>query len=192
METSRMMSPRQAALVIAVDRMIYHLAHHWLALVNTVGFVFVLLPALAPCLMAAGHTTAANLIYRAFSLLCHQLPERTFTIFGYPMAYCERDTAIYTGTLMLGLVFALRPARVRPLGLYGAIALSLPMAIDGLTQIAGLRESTSELRVVTGALFSVAIAGLVFPRLNAGFHDICATLETRFTRLVAEGRARPL
>ena len=192
MDASGTMTPRQAALVIAVDRAIYRLARHWLAMVNTVGLVFVLLPALAPCLMATGHPTAARVIYRAFSLLCHQLPERTFTIFGYPMAYCERDTAIYTGILLLGLVFALPRARIRPLGVYGAIALSLPMAIDGLSQLAGLRESTWELRVVTGALFSTAVAGLVFPRLNAGFHDICETLETRFARLVAEGRARPL
>src|ERR1700682_2051648 len=43
------------------------------------------------------------------------------------------------------------------------------MAIDGFTQLFGWRESTWELRVVTGLLFGLASGWLVLPRLDAAF-----------------------
>jgi uncharacterized membrane protein len=87
---------------------------------------------------------------------------------GWKMAFCERDLAIYVGLLLVGLVFArqrdLRPASF---GLY--LVLVLPMAVDGFTQLFGWRESTWQLRVVTGLLFGLASAWLVLPRLDASF-----------------------
>jgi predicted MFS family arabinose efflux permease len=66
------------------------------------------------------------------------------------------------------------------------------MALDGFTQLFGWRESTWELRVVTGSLFALAVAWFVFPRLQRGFGEIQQTVEQRFERLVREGRAAPL
>lgn len=185
-------SPGQQRLIIAVDRVIYHLARHWLAFLNTVGALLVALPLLAPYLAANGHERAAGWIYRAFHLLCHQKPDHSFFLFGHPLAYCQRDTAIYAGVLVLGLLYAVSRRRLPPAGLHGAALLSLPIAIDGLTQLAGLRQSTWELRVLTGTLFAAAVAWVAFPRLNNGFAEIETTLVTRFERLARAGRARPL
>jgi uncharacterized membrane protein len=66
------------------------------------------------------------------------------------------------------------------------------MAIDGFTQLFGWRQSTWELRVITGSIFAVAVAWLMFPRLEIGFREIQQTVEDRFERLVREGRAAPL
>ena len=87
---------------------------------------------------------------------------------GWKMAFCERDLAIYVGLLVVGLLYA-RNRDLKPsgFGLYGA--LILPMAVDGFTQLFGWRESTWELRVVTGLLFGLASAWLVLPRLDASF-----------------------
>lgn len=186
------LSPGQQRLVIAVDRAIYRIARHWLWLANGVGALVVGLPLLAPLLVATGHDRAALWIYRTFNLVCHQQPDRSFTVFGEQMAYCQRDTAIYGGILLLGLLYAGLRKRLRPLSLRGAALLAVPMAVDGFSQLFGLRESTWELRVVTGGLFAVAVAWVVFPRLEAGFAEIQQTLEARFARLVREGRARPL
>ena len=52
--------------------------------------VFVGLPFLAPVFMQFGWRSAGNAIYSLYSLLCHQLPERSFFLFGprftYPLA----------------------------------------------------------------------------------------------------------
>jgi uncharacterized membrane protein len=66
------------------------------------------------------------------------------------------------------------------------------MAIDGFTQLFGWRQSTWELRVITGSLFAVAVAWLIFPRLELGFTEIQQTIEERFDRLAREGRVAPL
>ncbi|MDI3339795.1 MAG: DUF2085 domain-containing protein [Sphaerobacter sp.] len=185
-------APRQERLIIAVDRAMYHVARHWLWLLNGAGALLVLLAILAPLLNAAGHSTAARAIYRIFSLVCHQRPDRSFVLAGEPLAYCQRDAAIYGGLLVAGLLYAPLRQRIRPAGLGVAAALAAPMALDGLTQLVGLRESTAALRVTTGALFALGVAWVVFPRLAEGFAEIEQTLWVRFDRLAREGRARPL
>lgn len=193
MQNSRpTLSPRQEQLVLTVDRGIYHVARHWVWLLNTVGFTFAALPILAPVLASRGFQTPANVIYSVFSLMCHQEPERSFFLFGHQLAYCQRDFAIYTGLLALGLIFPLVRSRVRPMSLWPAILLSIPMALDGFSQLLGLRESTWELRLLTGGLFALAVAGLIFPRLEIGFGEIQTTLVRRFDRLALEGRAKRL
>ncbi len=190
--TIRDRSSREERFILTVDRWIYHVARHWIILLNTVGAIFVLLPLLAPVLMAEGYGTLADMIYRPFHLVCHQLAYRSFHIFGYKMAYCERDFAIYTGLFLLGLVFGLSKRRIRPATIKELVVLSLPIAIDGFTQLFGWRESTWELRVVTGSIFAVAVAWLVYPRLETGFGEIVDMLEARFERLAREGRVAPL
>jgi uncharacterized membrane protein len=192
--TGRVTTPlsRQAHLILAVDRFIYRIARRWLWVANTAGAMMVVPPLLAPILMATGHQTVAGVIYRAFSLVCHQMPERSFFLMGHQVAYCQRDLAIYGGVVALGLLYGLVRYHVRPLRLRWAAVLTLPMAVDGLTQLVGLRESTWELRLLTGLLFALATVWVVFPRLEQGFAEIRAVLEDRFDRLAREGRAQPL
>ncbi|HEX3722245.1 MAG TPA: DUF2085 domain-containing protein, partial [Nitrolancea sp.] len=174
------LSPREERVILAIDRFIYHVSRNWLWLANLVGALFVGLPILAPILQASGHGTLATLIYRPFSLICHQLPQRSFHILGYKMAYCERCFAIYTTTLIVGIAFGRIKKNVRPATLWECALLSVPMAIDGFTQLFGWRQSTWELRVITGSLFAVAVAWLIFPRLELGFTEIQQTIEERF------------
>jgi uncharacterized membrane protein len=92
-----------------------------------------------------------------FRVFCHGIPERCFVLWGVPMPICARCTAIYIG-LFAGLIaFALMPwMREEPLriAMYAAI---IPLAVDGITQLIHLRESTNALRFGTGL-----IAGLTF------------------------------
>ena len=186
------LSPGQERLVVAVDRVVFHLARRWLWLANGVAALFVALPLLAPYLMATGHGGIALWIYRTFHLVCSQIPSHSFFLFGYQMGICERDTAIYGGTLILGLGYSLLGRRIGPLKWRYAFLLSAPMALDGFTQLFGWRQSDWQLRVTTGALFSLAVVWLAFPLLDIGFRGIEQTLRTRFDRLVTQGRARPL
>jgi uncharacterized membrane protein len=200
----------------AIDRFAAWIARHWLAVFNVLVAVFVGLPMLAPILMEAGVTRVANVIYTAYAPTCHQLPERSFFLFGhqhvytaeeleatgalpaglnilqrellrwqgsaetgFKMALCERDIAIYGSILLAGLLFGALRGRLKgrdgklpklPLWLYGV--LLLPIVIDGVTQLFGLRESDWLLRVLTGALFGSATVWLAYPYVEESMTDV--------------------
>ena len=78
---------KQRSLVIGIDRSVYWLSRHWLAVFNTIAFIYVALPILAPVLMNAGLYTPARIIYRVYSPLCHQMTQRSFFLFGDQYAY---------------------------------------------------------------------------------------------------------
>ncbi len=117
------------------------LARHWLALLNTLDGLYLGIAFLAPVLMHFGRERAAMTIYRAYRFVCHQLPFRSWFLFGeraayplteplslealersrdfignaqmgYKVAFCQRDVAIYGAILVGGLLFALLRARV--------------------------------------------------------------------------------
>ena len=184
--------PAATAANMAVDRGVYRAARHWLLGVNALTLAYVTVPLAAPLLRAGGHAGLARPIYAYHGLFCHQRPERSFAVAGEQMACCQRCAAIYLGFFLAGLLFALLRGRLGPLGWRGVVIASLPMAVDGLGQLAGLWESTWPVRVATGVLFALGAAWLALPHLEIGFADMRAQLEARFARLVAQGRAGPL
>jgi uncharacterized membrane protein len=168
---------------------------HWLWVLNLALGLFLGGALAAPVLAALGWRGAADGLYTAYHLTCHQWAFRSFFLFGqqavyteqqladrglnpfgfvggqdtgWKMAFCERDLAIYIGLLAVGLLYA-RRRDLRPSGFVVYGVLILPMAVDGFTQLFGWRESTWELRVATGLLFGLASAWLVLPRLDAAF-----------------------
>jgi uncharacterized membrane protein len=149
---------------------------HWLPTANLALLVFSILPVLAPILVTLGANDLALTIYRGYSLTCHQMPSRSYFIFGQQMADCERNTAIYCAMAGTGLAFAATGRRWRPVSWRGYAALILPMAIDGFTQLSGWRESTWLLRSITGALFGGATVWRAYPMLRDSFAEIDAVL----------------
>jgi uncharacterized membrane protein len=77
------------------DGFTYWLSKHYLALLNLFVGLYVGLAFLAPVLMKAGAETPANLIYRVYGGVCHQLAYRSFFLFGeqavYPRAAAGQD-----------------------------------------------------------------------------------------------------
>jgi uncharacterized membrane protein len=169
------------------------LAKHWLAIANSATAFFLALPFLAPLLLQQGRADLANLIYSAYQVTCHEWPFRAYFLFGpqatyslaelqalgldvfgfrgspelgYKVAFCSRNVAIYAAVLAAGLLYARVGQRLSPLSFMGYAFLIAPMAIDGLTQLVGWRESTWELRTLTGLLFGAASVWLVYPRLD--------------------------
>ncbi|MGH2534552.1 MAG: DUF2085 domain-containing protein [Thermomicrobiales bacterium] len=169
MASAEPMGQGAARVVRVVDAGVAGFVRHWLLAVNAIMAGYVGLAALAPLLRAADYDLLARPIYAAFGLICHQRPERSFHLAGHQMACCERCAAIYGALFLGGLAFALVRARFAPLSLAMLAVLFLPMAVDGLTQVVGLRESTWELRVLTGSLFGFGLVWFVFPHLERGF-----------------------
>lgn len=63
------------------------LKRHYLTLINFALATFLLLPVLAPVFMKTGQTRTADVIYRLYKPLCHQLAFRSFFLFGEQAAY---------------------------------------------------------------------------------------------------------
>lgn len=60
---------------------------YWLLIMNLAAGVFVTMPWLAPLLMQAGQGQAARAIYLVYGTQCHQLPQRSFFLFGEKLMY---------------------------------------------------------------------------------------------------------
>lgn len=89
--TSRPLSSRQRTVVLRLDRAILAFLRHWLLIFNVLWGIFVSLPWLAPILMQTGHDNAARLIYAAYSTQCHQLPQRSYFLFGAQPTYSLKE-----------------------------------------------------------------------------------------------------
>jgi len=92
--------------------------------------------------------------------------------FGYKVALCQRDVAIYGSIFIAGLLYALVRKRVRPIPFKLFMILLTPMAIDGVTQMFGLRTSNWWLRSITGALFGFAAVFLAYPYVQQAMDDV--------------------
>ena len=66
---------------------------HWLFVFNVLWGIFVTLPWLAPVFMASGFTTAGRVIYFIYNFFCHQLPERSWFLFGPSFSYTQAQIA---------------------------------------------------------------------------------------------------
>lgn len=193
-------------IVSLLNSTVHAVARHWLLLANTVMALYTALPFSAPVLMARGHTQAAQFVHTCFRLFCHQLPERSFFLFGPQLTYtlgelervigsnvplryvgdpalgyktsvCQRDLATYLATLFAGLVFALVRRRLRPLPMRAFILLCAPMAVDGFGQLLMLWDSTWWSRAGSGALFGAACVWLAYPYIEAGMNDVLRAIE---------------
>lgn len=82
--------------------------------------------------------------------ICHRIPERSFFIKGHQFPVCARCTGFYTG-LIVYLVFNHFYEHAYNINtLMISIILMIPTAVDGFTQYFGPRESTNNLRFITG------------------------------------------
>lgn len=205
-----------------VTRWVTGIAHavsvHWLLMLNLAMALWAGLPFLAPVLAQAGYTRSAQLLYWFFQPLCHQIPERSFFLFGrqwtysyeelsrllggaavpqrwvgeaeigFKVAVCERDVAIYGFALLAGLLFGLVRRRLKPLSLRVFGLLILPMAIDGVGQMIGLWDNIWS-RVATGALFGIVCVWLALPYVERGMGEVRQETE-RTLREQASRKAR--
>ena len=67
--------------------MIYQISRHWILAVSLILGVYIILPFLAPVFMYLGWNGQARVIYSLYSFLCHQLPQRSYFLFGLRFTY---------------------------------------------------------------------------------------------------------
>ncbi len=96
--------------------------------------------------------------------ICHQRPNRCFWVSGKPMPICARCFGVYLG-LSIGIILPLLITGIYAINtkimFFLMIVSLIPMALDGFTQLIGLRKSTNYFRFFTGLLAGIVL-GIVF------------------------------
>jgi uncharacterized membrane protein len=85
--TTSTQSQRHHSLAISLNRGIYHVSRTWFFWFLFGSGILVGLPWLAPIFMHLGWEFPAKAIYKIYSFLCHQLPQRSFFLFGPHFMY---------------------------------------------------------------------------------------------------------
>ncbi len=145
-----------------IERFFGFMARHWLLWANLIVGLYVGLPWLSPLARAAGLDRVGRFIFRLYSPpMCHQLAASSYHILGYQVAYCERDTALYTAIFAGGLFFGLLRRRLRPLPGWLFLLFSLPIFFDGITQ--SVRAFVPDWPVRTQNAWAAWLTGGLFP-----------------------------
>lgn len=174
-------SPRRRALSSTLTRGLSATANwferHWLGVVNGVLGTYVGLAVATPFAYMLGLTGPATAVFRVYRIFCDELPTHSLFIGGYQICLCARCLAIYTTMLLVGvsLVFLRRTKPIQGIPWWLWFLAALPMALDGGTQLFGLRESNLALRLLTGAIFGLATALFALPQMNAATRPRFAT-----------------
>lgn len=99
-ETIRQTGPAAPASTTwsRADRISFFFSRHYMAFFNLFVVIYVGLPFLAALMMKENVRQPAQIIYRTYSFVCHQLPYRSFFLFGEQAVY-PRSEAGMTGLL---------------------------------------------------------------------------------------------
>jgi len=156
-----------------LERTLAFIRDHWLAVINTLLGLLVGIALLTPLAFAAGFTGPASGVFDAYRFFCAQTPSHSFFIAGYQTCLCSRCLAIYCSILLAGIAVAFlrKNRRLRAVPWYVWLLGMVPMALDGFTQLFGLRESDLLLRLLTGAIFGVTTVWFLFPQIEEAAHQ---------------------
>lgn len=144
----------------AVDSILKSIWYNTLMFVFVLFSSFVLLLFLSPYFIGSEHTALRGtgaLLYNivSFTKACHQLPQRSISLFGAHMPVDARSFGVYFG-ILLGVIVPLVTSRFKRIFKSRWILLFsiLPLAVDGISQtVLVLRESNNLLRILTGFIF---------------------------------------
>ncbi|WP_298522150.1 DUF2085 domain-containing protein [uncultured Methanobrevibacter sp.] len=89
--------------------------------------------------------------------LCHRIPERSFFFRGHQFPVCARCTGFYTGLAVFLIWNFFFKISYDINTLIMSMILMVPVAIDGITQYFGPRESTNNLRFITGFIGGIGL-----------------------------------
>ncbi|MBN2013808.1 MAG: DUF2085 domain-containing protein [Candidatus Altiarchaeota archaeon] len=122
---------------------------------------------LAPYLASVG-CPFSGFLYFFFSETCHQLPGRSFFLYGFKLAVCARCTGIYLGALVSTLFypFFLPVDNKKTPGKFLLLFSLIPLGLDGGIQLLTAYESTNLLRFFTGLVFGGVLPLYLLPVYN--------------------------
>ena len=149
------------------------MVRHFLAIITAIFGLWITLPWLAPVFAKLGWWGPANAIYTVYIFFCHQLPERAAILFGYQVAWCWRNSALYTSIFVVGLLCLTLGQAGRGPGILRRgiswrvlVLCSIPIALDGFSHMLGLRVDNAWFDALTGGAFHAFTVGDQMGTLN--------------------------
>jgi len=132
-----------------------------------VTLFWVLLILTAPIAKANGITSISSPLYSFFSLICHQIPARSFHVEGEQFGVCSRCFGVYFGLLFGFLIYPLwrRIDETEPISRIWLFLSLVPIGIDWALGVFGIWENTFTSRFLTGLLLGVACATFIVPAI---------------------------
>ena len=142
------------------------LLEYWATMLTAVLGLVVFVALSIPFFSYFGLDAIAKPLFFSLHYVCAQIPSHSFYIFGHQLGLCARNLSIYSSMFLGSLIFVLSKKRLPGIPWWLWILMILPMALDGLTQMIGLRESTWQLRLITGTLFGLGSVWFVLPYMQ--------------------------
>jgi uncharacterized membrane protein len=155
----------------------FNTVYYYLAIMVIFVFLIILTP-----ILQMQNSDSWKLLFSFFSFFCHQKFERSLCLnqnyqlgncdiasnFIYQFPVCSRDISFYLAMLIGGflVLFLKKKDEIKIPDIIWLILFIAPMAVDGLTQLFGLRESTNEIRIVTGSIAGIIIPFYMIPIIN--------------------------
>ena len=161
--TQSQVSGRLRDFIVALDRLIFQFAKHWLLVFNLLVALYTGLPVLAPALMSSGAEGPARLIYTVYKPMCHQLPWRSFFLFCAPVYYSHHDLVTQVGEEPVANLWIAKSFLGTPKLGYKMALCERDIAIYGAMLLAGMifglvRKSLKPLPWLVFLLFLVPMA----------------------------------
>jgi uncharacterized membrane protein len=131
---------------------------------------------LAPLVAGRPHASTmsaafALAVYGVGSMICHQLPERSYRLFGAQMPVCARCTGIYLGAAVSAVLAArgvraaaLAPRTLRRVLLAAAVPTALTLVFEWTTGV----TPSNTVRFAAGVPIGAAIAWAVVRHASDG------------------------
>lgn len=139
---------------------------HWATVLTAMLGLLVFAALSVPFLSYFGLDGISKQIFFSLHMVCAQIPSHSFYVFGHQLGMCARNLSIYSAMFLGSLIFVLSKKRLPGIPWWLWVLMILPLAVDGTTQMFGLRESTWELRVLTGTLFGLANVWFALPLIQ--------------------------
>lgn len=142
------------------------LLDYWATIIASMLGILVFAALSVPFLSYFGLDGISKQIFFSLHLVCAQIPSHSFYIFGHQLGMCARNFSIYASMFVGSLIFVLSKKRFPGIPWWIWVLMILPLALDGTTQMFGWRESTWELRVLTGTLFGLGNVWFALPLIQ--------------------------
>lgn len=142
------------------------LLDYWATIITSLLGILVFAALIVPFLSYFGLDGISKQIFFSLHLVCAQIPSHSFYIFGHQLGMCARNFSIYAAMFIGSLIFVLSKKRLPGIPWWIWVLMILPLALDGTTQMFGWRESTWELRVLTGTLFGLGNIWFALPLIQ--------------------------